>query len=221
MTDLDRTAPVESSPGISVPRALLKRMVTSNASAGEYRIELLLALMTQHSRPTHSAIAEDVFAHDPQVIDAGKTDGTPIGTPEWPWNALEQAIAHGIVLRFSATVGSVERTWLMLNTVENASQVAAMADDPARVPAEFWIGETRPRISVDRPTVFRIYEQNIGPLTPLIADQLIKALETYPVGWIESAMEEAVAYNRRSWRYVSRILENWTVDGPSGRTGNR
>ena len=101
------------------------------------------------------------------------------------------------------------------------AQLGQAADDPARVPAEFWIGETRPRISVDRPTVFRIYEQNIGPLTPLIADQLIKALETYPVGWIESALEEAVAYNRRSWRYVSRILENWTVDGPPGRTGNR
>ena len=64
------------------------------------------------------------------------------------------------------------------------------------------------------PTVFRLYEQNMGPLTPLIADRLIKALETYPTEWIEEALGEAVAYNRRSWRYVARILENWV----SGRT---
>ena len=30
-------------------------------------------------------------------------------------------------------------------------------------------------------------------------------------------MSEAVAYNRRSWRYVSRILENWAGGGTAGR----
>ena len=86
-------------------------------------------------------------------------------------------------------------------------------------PEMFWIDESRPRVHVDKPTVFRLYEQNIGPLTPMIADRLIKALEVYPPDWIESALEEAVAYNRRNWRYIARILENWEADGPPGRTG--
>ena len=47
----------------------------------------------------------------------------------------------------------------------------------------------------------------------LIADQIARAIEEYPDDWIEDAFEEAVAYNRRSWRYVSRILENWTTEG--------
>ena len=39
------------------------------------------------------------------------------------------------------------------------------------------------------------------------------------LGVSETALEEAVSYNRRNWRYVSRILENWAVDGPSGKAG--
>jgi DnaD/phage-associated family protein len=55
-------------------------------------------------------------------------------------------------------------------------------------------------------------------LTPLIADHLIDALETYPIEWIEAAVAESVAYNRRSWRYVQRILEQWASNGRATRT---
>jgi DnaD/phage-associated family protein len=68
-------------------------------------------------------------------------------------------------------------------------------------------------VQPERPTVFRLYEQNIGLLTPLIAERLVDALETYPPEWIEDAIAEAVSYNRRSWRYINRILENWLVTG--------
>jgi DNA replication protein len=180
---------------------------------------LLLLILTRTSDGPDSAISEEAFAGDPAVTDAAKVGGTPIPKPDWPFNALEQAVAHGIVLRFSASSPSGTRYWLLPNTFENARRVAAMANDPQMVPEQFWIDEARPRIQVDRPTVFRIYEQNIGPLTPLIADRLITALETYPLEWIEAALGEAVAYNRRNWRYVSRILENWSVDGPPGKAG--
>jgi DnaD/phage-associated family protein len=68
-------------------------------------------------------------------------------------------------------------------------------------------------MTIHRPNAFRLYEQNIGPLTPLIADQISRAIEEYPDDWIEDALSEAVAYNRRSWRYVTRILENWQAAG--------
>ncbi len=72
-----------------------------------------------------------------------------------------------------------------------------------------------PDIASDLPNAFRLYEQNIGPLTPMLADSIRLAIEDYPADWIEDAIGEAVAYNRRSWRYISRILENWTVQGRS------
>jgi len=221
MSDLDSTAPVDSTPLVSIPRALLNRLVTSRATVEEHRVVLLLAILTRAEPSSDSAISEDAFAADPVVTDAGKVDGTPIGMPGWPFPALEQAIAHGTVLRFVAESNAGSRNWLLLNTIANTRLVAKMASDPESVPERFWIDESRPRIHVDRPTVFRLYEQNVGPLTPLIADRLIKALETYPTEWIEEALGEAVAYNRRNWRYIARILENWATDGPSGRTDRR
>jgi DnaD/phage-associated family protein len=61
--------------------------------------------------------------------------------------------------------------------------------------------------------IFAIYEQNIGMLTPMIAEELKEAEKLYPPQWIEEAFKEAVTLNKRSWRYVARILERWASEG--------
>jgi DnaD/phage-associated family protein len=60
----------------------------------------------------------------------------------------------------------------------------------------------------ERPNIFLLYEQNIGALTPLLAEQLQEAAREFPPEWIESAFAEAVKQNVRSWAYVKKILEN-------------
>lgn len=65
--------------------------------------------------------------------------------------------------------------------------------------------------------IFRLYEENIGPLAPLIADALTEAEETYPSAWIEEAISIAVRNNKRSWRYIVTILERWQREGKHGR----
>lgn len=74
-----------------------------------------------------------------------------------------------------------------------------------------------PDPSVERPNVFELYEQNIGMMSPMIADALLEAEEMYPQEWIEDAISEAVAQNIRSWRYISRILERWEFEGRGTR----
>lgn len=218
MSDLIPSGPVDTTPVVWVPRGLIDRLIQCGASIEEHRIVLLLIMLARNGT-SDSAISEDAFAADPMVVDAGKVDGTPILMPGWPLQAIEQAVAHGVILRFVAEGDLTFRNWLLLNTVENARLVADMASGKETVPEMFWIDQTRPRIHIDRPTVFRLYEQNIGPLTPMIADRLIRALEMYPLDWIETAIEESVAYNRRNWKYIARILENWAVEGPPDRTG--
>lgn len=61
--------------------------------------------------------------------------------------------------------------------------------------------------------VYSMYEENIGPLTPLIADGIKDAEKNYPDFWIKDAIRESVAYNKRSWRYIERILERWKKEG--------
>jgi DNA replication protein len=59
-----------------------------------------------------------------------------------------------------------------------------------------------------RPNIFALYEQNIGALTPLIAEQLTDAEQEFPPQWIAEAFAEAVKQNARSWAYVKKILDN-------------
>jgi len=71
---------------------------------------------------------------------------------------------------------------------------------------------------VERPNIFVLYEQNIGPLTPIIAEHLRDAEETYPAAWIGEAIEIAVDNNARKWSYISRILERWQAEGKHDAT---
>jgi len=61
--------------------------------------------------------------------------------------------------------------------------------------------------------IFSLYEQNIGILTPIIAEQLQEAEKQYPADWIKAAFKEAVTANKRNWKYIARILERWSIEG--------
>ena len=66
---------------------------------------------------------------------------------------------------------------------------------------------------VERPNIFVLYEQNIGLLSPLLADELKDAAEQYPAEWIEAAFREAVQHNKRKWSYIRAILRRWETEG--------
>ena len=59
------------------------------------------------------------------------------------------------------------------------------------------------------PGIFRLYEEHIGTITPLVGERLLAAGETYPPEWVEEAFREAAELNKRNWRYIERILQNW------------
>ncbi|MCH8814835.1 MAG: DnaD domain protein [Chloroflexi bacterium] len=69
--------------------------------------------------------------------------------------------------------------------------------------------------------IFTLYEENIGSITPLIAEDLKEAEDRFPVEWIREAMKEAVLANKRSWRYVHTILRRWETEGPDYEESER
>lgn len=64
-----------------------------------------------------------------------------------------------------------------------------------------------------RPGIFRLYEENIGTVTPLVGERMLAAVDEYPPEWIEEAFREAAELNRRNWRYIERILQKWAQEG--------
>lgn len=70
-----------------------------------------------------------------------------------------------------------------------------------------------------RPAIFTVYEQNIGMLTSIIADDLKEIEATFPAGWFEDAVKEAVRANARNLKYVWAILKRWQTEGRGNGNG--
>lgn len=65
----------------------------------------------------------------------------------------------------------------------------------------------------ERPAIYAVYEAEIGPLTPIIAEQLRDWVTTYTEVWVEAAIRQAVLAGVRKPNYVRSVLENWRATG--------
>jgi DnaD/phage-associated family protein len=100
--------------------------------------------------------------------------------------ALDSAVEHGALLHSTLSINGM---------LEDVYSLTVDSRQPPTV------------------NIFALYEQNIGMITPMIAEELKEAEKIYPPQWIEEALKEAVALNKRSWRYIARILERWASEG--------
>ena len=100
--------------------------------------------------------------------------------------ALDSAVEHGTLLHSTLNINGV------------LEDVYSLTDDSRQPPAI---------------NIFALYEQNIGLIQALIAEELKEAEKLYPPQWIEEAFKEAVTLNKRSWRYIASILKRWASEG--------
>lgn len=62
-------------------------------------------------------------------------------------------------------------------------------------------------------SVFAVYEQEIGPLTPHLADELDEAEQVHGANWVCEALKIASANGKRNWAYTKAILSRWKSSG--------
>ena len=125
-------------------------------------------------------------------------------------DGIERANARGTLLNVTIGTSDGNIDLFLLNTEKGRTAVDGLSR-----------GEWRPdldaaeivNIMVERPNIFVLYEQNIGQLTPMITEELRDAEKTWPVAWIEEAIELAVTSNVRKWRYIVGILKRWQQEG--------
>lgn len=61
--------------------------------------------------------------------------------------------------------------------------------------------------------IFALYLQEIGLLTPLIADAIQDWEKDVPQQWLIDAIHEAAHSNARNWKYIDAILKRWKAQG--------
>jgi DnaD/phage-associated family protein len=127
--------------------------------------------------------------------------------------ALDRLVAAGLLLAAEIGDGRARARWIFRNdpSGRRARDRAVAEGLPIEVPAG-----VAPAGHSDGASIFTLYEENIGPLTPLLAEELAEAEATYSPRRIEAAFKAAVEANVRRWSYVRAILERMTTEKDDG-----
>ena len=156
-----------------------------------------ISILADTTNPTTS-IKQKLLLGDAILLNS-------LGEPNIIAKGLQHALQLGILLQHVNFQNEIEYTlcYPTTTTYHDVSQVISTDNNKY------------PQRSNDSSGIFQLYEENIGLLTPLIAESLTEADRRYPSQWIREAFKEAVSRNKRSWIYISRILERWFIEGKS------
>lgn len=132
--------------------------------------------------------------------------------------ALSRCVQRGALLQVELEMENGPVCFYFLNTPKGRAAVEAISRGEWRYSGDALAPVELPP---ERPNIFRLYEEHIGVLTPMIADMLREAEELYPADWIEDAVRIAVENNARRWSYVEAILRRWQEGGRDDRKDRR
>jgi DnaD/phage-associated family protein len=165
-------------------------------------------LSRKHSHPhivTSKELLSDNILLKGIVAKVGKHNDAVKG-------ALASAVKHGILLHLLIHKDDTYQDVYLINSEQNREFITGISSNEFQI-TDCKIEEKEVEGSLPQPNIFSLYEENIGLLTPMIVDELKEAEDIYPPHWIQSAFKEAVSMNKRSWKYISRILERWKTEG--------
>lgn len=191
-----------------IPNIFFSELLPQINDPIEFKVTLHIFWVLYQKRGYPRFLTYDELMADPVLMRGIEGQGS---APEVLRQALNQAVSRGTIL------------CLKLERDGEAHELYFVNDDAGRKAAEkIESGELKVGalakaepcpVSREQPNIFTLYEKNIGMLTPIIAEELKEAEKLYPASWIQDAFKEAVDLNKRSWRYISRILERWAAEG--------
>jgi DNA replication protein len=198
----------------AVPNAFFSTLLPQISDIAELKVTLHIfqALYQKRGYPRFTSYRE-LLANKSLMSSLKEAEGPP----DVLRHALEMAAKRGTILHLIVEKDGEPEDIYLLNTEADRQTSLKIqsgelrlsglkAREPALIDAE------------EPPDIFSLYEQNIGMLTPMIAEELRDALKVYSEAWIRDAIKEAVNHNKRKWSYISAILERWTAEGRDNGT---
>ncbi len=128
--------------------------------------------------------------------------------------SLDKSVHRGTLINAELEINGDRDTLYFLNSPKGRAAVDAIKKGKWRFPSE---DDEQLEPLLEPSNIFQIYEDNIGPLTPLIADAIDGAQDDYPENWIVEAIQIAAENNKRNWRYIEAILKRWHQEGKHDR----
>jgi len=197
---------------VPIPGPFFEDLMLQSASREELLITLQAFWLLDQLEGTFRYLRVKDFSSDARFMGS-LADNVKIATKKLI-NGLVQCVERGTFITASIRFQDKEETCYFLNSPKGRAAVRAISSGQ-------WVPGENISASIDvpeeLPNIFRLYEENIGPITPMLAEALSDAEETYPLHWIEEAIQIAVERNKRSWRYAEAILKKWHVEGRNAK----
>ena len=191
----------------SVPNLLFSAVLPQIDDLAELRVTLLLIAALYRKKGAPRYAGKNELLADAAVVENLRGLGDDVEATLAA--ALEKAVSRGTFIALAAGEGGEAETFYLLNDPSGGLTLGGKKARPLPVPAGA------------PPDIFTAYEENIGLLTPMVADELKDAERNYPAEWVRDAIREAALHNKRNIRYITKILETWTAEGRSDGTYQR
>lgn len=180
-----------------VPDAFF-RLLKEITDAEELKVALYALWQIERMEGNFRALAENNFEAEALGLNVKEIR-----------RGLKKCVERGILLR-----------------AEKDAQVLYFLNSPrGRLAADAYLKVQAPQfasaVTLEKSNIFKLYEENIGALTPLIADTLKDAEQIYASEWIADAIGLAVKNNKRNWKYIEAILKRWKEDGRGEKQDRR
>lgn len=196
-----------------VPNVFINNLLPGITDIGELKVTLYImeTLYNKKGYPRYVSFSE--LAANTSLMSNYKQTEEPLNELT---AALKKAMEHKIILGLSTEDGDI----YFLNTEADRQSAYKIKTGELKITGiNNVINDT---ISEEEPiNIFSLYEENVGMLTPMIAEGLKDALELYPETWIADAIQEAVKQNIRKLSYITAVLERWGKEGRSDGTYRR
>jgi DNA replication protein len=222
--------PAGRNPYVPLPEAFFTAVLPGIEDIGELKVTLYLFRLLYKKRGSPRCASDRELLADPLLRRTLRRQGDPRPVEERLRAALEQALIRGTLLRVRVRVDEEIVAWYFFNTDRSRRAVAKLlrgetppealleletAGDDARVGQDQRVAHEF-TLEVERPNIFTLYEQNVGLVLPLVAEELREAEDHYPREWVEEAFRQAVQQNKRKWSYIRAILRRWETEGKAG-----
>ena len=193
----------------SLPNPLLGPLLAEIDTLGELTCTIRVIALIYQKRGSRPWMTLDELLQDSILRESLLTKER--GPDAEILQGIRKAVARGTLLEAYENSRGEERTFILVNDQQGRNTIQRLhllsdCPDPVEPP-------TTDESPIHRANIFSLYEENIGTLTPLLTDELKEAAELYPSNWVQDAFKEAVVLQRRNWRYISRILERWALEG--------
>lgn len=201
---------------VPLPEAFFTSVLSSIEHLGELKLTLYIFWRLSKMEAPFRFIRQNDLTQDTNL--PGILNCQPDQIDQAIEQAVEDAVERGTFLKANLPNEEGNEILLFVNSPKGRAAVQAIQKGQWHLKGK--TGQTLELIP-ERRNIFQLYEENFGPLTPLLSDVLGEAEDTYPADWIEEAFRIAVEKNKRNWRYVAAILERWQREGYHVRKENR